>query len=198
MKKPWIYGAGLGSYGISFPVIPGETPCLRCYYSAPPPAGTFETCESAGILSPIIHIIAANQFTQAVKYLIGTPVSKAILQVDIWNDEWRTVHFDKPVPDCICCAEREFEFLDGRYRTGATLLCGRNAVQITPEERRDIDLREFAERFSETQLILFNEYLMKLSLGEFELTLFKNGRAMVKGTDDPSVARSLYSRFIGC
>jgi len=196
--KPWFYAGALAGFGMAFPVIPGETPCLRCFFHSPPPAGTTETCETAGIIAPVVHAVTACQVTQVLRKIVGRAVSRSILQVDIWKNEWRTVRFDHPVADCPCCGRGELEFLKGRPSTGTVRLCGRNAVQVTPRIPSVSRLEEIASRFDPAQVVVKNPYLVRLELEGCELTLFRDGRMIVKGTDNPSLARSLYSKYIGC
>jgi adenylyltransferase/sulfurtransferase len=196
-QRPWFYGAALGSYGISLPIQPPSTPCLRCIFPSIPAAGSGETCETAGIIAPVIHIVAASQVTQVMRYLTGVAVEPEILQVDVWQSEWRKTRLDKPSSDCICCSKRNFEFLKGTRVTGSVLLCGRNAVQISPKQPMSIDLREFAGKFEDSRMLAVNEYLVRINLDQKEVTVFRDGRAIIKGTDDPKLARSLYSRYVG-
>ena len=197
-KKPWFYAASLGSFGSSFPIVPGKTPCFRCFFNSPPDTGSIETCETAGIISPIIHAVVSYQVTQVIKFIVERSISSEILQLDIWNNEWRKVKFEKPLEDCICCSDKQFEFLNGELRSGAARLCGRNAVQITPVLQSKFNFDDFSERFDNQQLTTKNDYLIRLELDGLELTLFRDGRAIIKGTDDISVARSLYSKYVGC
>lgn len=196
-RRPWMYGAALGSYGISWPVVPGITPCLRCLFEEPPPAGSVETCDTAGVIAPIIHVVASYQVAEALKLLVGAEPDARSLQVDIWKGTWRTMEFSGPVEDCPCCGKRDFPFLEGERRTQLTRLCGRNAVQVNPSEKGKIDLNEMAQKLRLKTEVSQNDYLLKAKLEGCEVVLFADGRAVVKGTDDLTVARAVYSRYIG-
>lgn len=196
-NRPWVYGAALGSYGISWAVVPGLTPCLRCLFEEPPPAGSVETCDTAGVIAPIIHVVASYQVAQALKLLVGAEPDARSLQVDIWKGTWRAMEFNGPVEDCRCCGKREFPFLEGARRTQLTRLCGRNAVQVNPAEKGYIDLNEMAGKLRLKTEVSQNDYLLKATLEGCEVVLFADGRAVVKGTDDLTVARAIYSRYIG-
>ncbi len=194
---PWVYGAALGAYGISFAVVPGYTPCLRCLFSEPPAVGSVETCETAGILAPVIHAVCSKQVAQTVRLLVGEPASKRILQLDIWDDEWRTVDLREPLEGCECCSQRSFPYLEGRIGSRMTRLCGRNAVQVHSPEVRRIELRDLADRLGQTFEVQVNEYLLRFKVKEHDISIFPDGRAIIKGTDDLSLARTLYSKYVG-
>ncbi|MGW8181129.1 MAG: ThiF family adenylyltransferase, partial [bacterium] len=194
---PWVYGAALGSYGISFAIVPGQTACLRCLFETLPPSGTVETCETAGILAPTIHIVSAFQASQVFRLLIGEVPSKKVLQFDIWEDTIRSVSVNEPLAGCECCQDRNFRYLAGEGRPLMTQLCGRNAVQLSPLHPGPIDLEAIAARLGSSMEISCNEYLLKATMGEYEIVLFSDGRTIVKGTDDYSEARAVYSKYIG-
>lgn len=194
---PWVYGAALGAYGISFAVVPGRTPCLRCLFSEPPAAGSVETCETAGILAPVIHAVCSKQVAQALRLLVGEPASNRILQLDIWEDEWRTVELQAPLDGCECCSKRHFPYLEGLEGFRPTRLCGRNAVHLHSPGGSRIELRELAEKLGRTFEVRLNEYLLRFRVNDHDISVFSDGRAIIKGTDDPSVARTLYSRYVG-
>lgn len=194
---PWVYGAALGAYGICFAVVPNRTPCLRCLFNEPPAAGTADTCETAGILAPAIHAVSAKQVAQAIRLLLGRDASNRILQLDVWDDEWRTIELQSPAEDCECCSKRQFSYLDGSAGSRLTRLCGRNAVQVHPHEGISIDLGTLAERLGQSLDVQLNGYLLRFKAGEHDISVFADGRAIIKGTDDLAMARTLYSRYIG-
>lgn len=197
-SKPWFYAAALGSIGLSFPIVPGVTPCLRCVFQEPPSAGTVETCETAGIISPAIHAVVSFQVAQIIRFVVGEKVGKNMFQVDVWNDEWRKIQFDQPDQDCPCCAGKDFKFLSGRALTATTRLCGRNAVQVNPSRDSEFDFERVLSRLQKEHISLMNPYLVRLKIEDYEFSLFRDGRAIIKGTDDTGLARSLYSKYIGC
>jgi adenylyltransferase/sulfurtransferase len=194
---PWVYAAALGSYGISFAIIPGRTACLRCFFQEMPESGTVETCETAGILGSVIHLVSAFQTSQVIKILIGDIPAAKMLQVDIWEDKLRMLSVKGALPSCECCQKKNFRFLDGEEKTILTKLCGRNAVQLLPLRSGPIDLEGIAIRLGTTMEVKYNDYLLRTLAGDYEIVLFSDGRAIVKGTDDYSEARAVFSKYIG-
>ena len=199
LGKTWIYGAAVSSYGTTMTIIPGETPCLRCIFEDMPDAASSPTCDTAGVIMPIIATISAVQVTEAIKLLVGDVDSlhRSLVQFDVWQSDWRKIRLSKPNPDCPTCGRRVFEFLDADNQEFSAVLCGRNAVQIAPPRAITIDLESFAGKLGHLSNVKQNEYLVRFSSEENEITVFRDGRAIVKGTDDISVARSLYARYIG-
>jgi molybdopterin-synthase adenylyltransferase len=193
---PWIYGAAVGSYGLKMPVIPGRTCCFRCVYPEPP-SGVQPTCETAGVLGSVTTAIAALQTADALKILSGheDTLAPVITTLDLWSGNVRQVPQPEPDPDCPCCARREFEYLRGAHRAPISL-CGRNAVQIH-ELARPIDLRMLATRLAGIGEIRSNEFALQARIDPYDLTVFPDGRAIIKGTTDIGLARSLYARYIG-
>ncbi len=198
-NTPWIYGAAVSSYGTTMTIIPGETPCLRCVFEEMPDAGSAPTCDSAGVIMPIISSIAAVQVAEAMKLLTGNrdALHRSLMQIDVWQNDWRKIKLAGPNADCIACDKREFEFLDADSHEFAAVLCGRDAVQIAPPNATKIDLKALAEKLAPLGEVRVNEYLLRFSHNGTELTVFIDGRAIIKGTDDIPAARSLYARFIG-
>jgi molybdopterin-synthase adenylyltransferase len=197
--KTWIYGAAVSSYGTTMTVIPGETPCLRCIFEEMPDAGSSPTCDTAGVIMPIISSISSIQVSEAIKLLVGDldSLHRSLIQIDMWQNDWRKIKLAGRNPDCKTCALREFEFLDAEAVEFSAVLCGRNAVQIAPPRPVRIDLADFAAKISNMDGIKFNEYLVRFKVNGNEITLFSDGRAIVKGTDDAAVARGLYARYVG-
>jgi len=193
---PWIYGAAVGSYGLKFAVIPGRTACFRCVYPNSP-EGAQPTCETEGVLGSVTATIAALETADALKILAKGPgaVEARITTVDLWSGEIRQLAPPKRDPDCPCCARREFSFLDGKRRAPISL-CGRNAVQIH-ERSRPLNLAELSLRLGSVAPVRSNEFALRVSLDPYELTVFPDGRAIIKGTTDVGVARSLYARYVG-
>ena len=192
----WIYGAAVGSYGLKFAIVPGRTACFRCIYPDPP-AGAQPTCETAGVLGPVTATIAALETADALKIAVMgvDSVSPRITTVDVWSGEIRQIDPPARDPDCPCCARREFAYLDGSRRVPISL-CGRNAVQIH-ERARPIDLRDLAARLQPVGAVRANEFALRVALDSYEMTVFPDGRAIIKGTTDIGVARSLYARYVG-
>ena len=195
----WIYGAAVSSYGTTMTIIPGKTPCLRCIFDEMPDAGTSPTCDTAGVIMPIIATVSATQVAETLKILVGDLESLhgSLMQFDIWANDRQRIKLGEPNADCKTCGLRNFEFLNTETPEFSAVLCGRNAVQIAPPTATTLDLESLAERLQFLVAVNVNEYLLRFTTGENEMTVFRDGRAIVKGTDDISVARSLYAKFIG-
>jgi adenylyltransferase/sulfurtransferase len=199
LDKPWIYGAAVSSYGTTMTVFPHRTPCLRCIFEEMPAAGSAPTCDTAGVIQPIISSISAIQTTEALKILTGhtDKLHQSLVQIDVWNNDWRKIRLGSPNADCETCARANFEFLDAESAEFSAVLCGRDAVQIAPPRPARIDLAGLAARLETLGDVKQNEYLVRFTAGENELTVFADARAIIRGTDDVSVARSLYAKFVG-
>jgi molybdopterin/thiamine biosynthesis adenylyltransferase len=193
---PWIYGAAVGSYGIKLAIIPGRTACFRCVYPDPP-EGLQPTCETEGVLGPATAAIAALQAGDALKILArGTELLQArMTTLNVWTGEIRQTGPPQPDPECPCCCARDFAYLNGKHRAPISL-CGRNAVQIH-ERLRPVNLEELGHRLSAFGKVRSNEFALRAELEAYELTVFPDGRAIIKGTTDAGVARSLYARYVG-
>ena len=199
LEKTWIYGAAVSSYGATMTIIPFETPCLRCIFEEMPSAGSAPTCDTAGVIMPIIASVSAIQVSEALKILTGNldRLHKSLIQIDVWQNDWRKIKLGKPNADCECCAKRNFEFLEAESIEFSAVLCGRNAVQIAPPKPTDLDLTQLAEKLKNLGEMKQNEYLLRLKLDSYELTVFRDGRAIIRGTDDAVIARSIYAKFVG-
>ena len=193
---PWIYAAGVGSYAVSLNILPGETACLACVFPDPP-RGTVETCETAGILNSAVTLVASIAATEALKFLVGArpKMRRTLLSWDVWSNERGEVGTAHPRAGCRACGERDFVHLAGEGRPHLTL-CGRNSVQIH-ERERPVDFAELKGRLTPLGVVRHNEFVLKFWLEPYEITLFPDGRAIIKGTTDTAIARSLYARYIG-
>jgi adenylyltransferase/sulfurtransferase len=193
---PWIYAAAVGSYGVTLNVLPGETACLACMFPESP-RGIVETCDTSGILNSAVNLVASVAATEALKILVGAHerVRRSLLSWDVWSNEHAEISAALPRADCRACGRREFVHLAGKGRPHITL-CGRNSVQIH-ERERPVDFEEIGARLTPHGQVRHNEFVLKFWHEPFELTLFRDGRAIVKGTTDTGVARSLYARFVG-
>jgi len=193
---PWIYGGAVGSYGVQMPVIPGRTACFRCVYPDPP-AGAQPTCETAGVLNTVTSVIAALQVADAMKILSGRGdrVTACITRMDVWDGSIRQSPQPAPDPDCPVCARRDFMYLNGAMRAPISL-CGRNAVQIHATAR-PLDLNELRRRLAALGEVRANEFALRFAQPPLEMTVFADGRAIIKGTTDAGVARSFYARYVG-
>jgi adenylyltransferase/sulfurtransferase len=195
-RLPWIYAAAVGSYGVTMNVLPGETACLACVFPESP-RGSFETCDTAGILNAAASTVAAIVATEALKFLVGArqTMRNTLLSFDLWRNERSEIGVQSARADCRACAKRDFVYLAGEGRAHITL-CGRNSVQIH-ERQRPIDFGEITRRLEPHGAVRHNEFVLKFWREPYEITLFPDGRAIIKGTTDTAVARSLYARFIG-
>jgi molybdopterin-synthase adenylyltransferase len=195
----WIYGAAVGSYGVTMTIRPQLTPCLRCIFEEAPPAASAPTCDTAGVIMPIINVVAAVQVSEALKLLAGKTLSlhNTLMQFDVWRNEYRRIKLKLPLPDCQTCALRNFSTLEAEAQELAAVLCGRNAVQISPPAGTRVDFASLAARLSHAGEVKFNEYLLRFSAGDYELTVFQDARSIIRGTDDVTAARSLYAKYIG-
>ena len=198
-RKPWIYTAAVGSYGLVMPVLPGSTPCLRCLLGALPAPGTSPTCETAGVVAPITHIIASMQVAEALKFLTGNLDAESVrlTAYDVWSHRFQRIDVGKEsMATCPVCSDGKFEYLYGNPLRTITL-CGRNAVQLIPEVKGDINFEELSKSIAAFGPVQFNEFLLRCSAPPYELTVFKDGRAIVKGTEEAGTARSVYSKMVG-
>ncbi|MEE2822058.1 MAG: ThiF family adenylyltransferase [Acidobacteriota bacterium] len=195
---PWAYGACVGSYGLAFTFTPGTSACLQCLFKGPPAIGTSETCDTVGILAPVVHIIASYQVTQVLKILTGQPPSEQILRIDIWNDTWQTSGTQgADNTKCPCCQQRKFRFLEGQENTQMTHLCGRNAVQISPQQTTHLNFQDLSRRLDKSGQVTFNQHMMRIRIGKYEIALFADGRSIIRGTNDISKAKAIYAQYIG-
>lgn len=192
----WIYAAAVGSYAVTMNVLAGETACLACMFPEPP-RGTFATCETAGILNSAANLVASLQVTEGLKLMVGAreTLRSSLLSIDLWTGDRSEIATGKPRPDCSVCGQRRFDHLDGKARRQITL-CGRNSVQIH-ERERPVDFSEMSSRLSAHGQVRYNEMVLKFWREAYEMTLFRDGRAIIKGTTDPMVARSLYAKYVG-
>ena len=198
-RKPWIYTAAVGSYGLVMPVLPGTTPCLRCLLGNLPAPGSSPTCETAGVIAPITHIIASMQVAEALKFLTGNlqPDNIRLTAYDVWSHRFQRIDVGvDSMATCPVCSDGKYEYLDGNPLRTITL-CGRNAVQLIPGVKGDIDFQELSKSIAAFGVVQFNDFLLRCSSPPYELTVFKDGRAIVKGTEEAATARSVYSKMIG-
>jgi adenylyltransferase/sulfurtransferase len=198
---PWIYGACVGSYGMCLAVIPGTTPCLRCLLERLPPPGSSPTCDTIGVIGPIVHVVAALQAAEALKILTGQleRLNGRLMNIDLWENRFSGLTLEQ-VPrgsDCPACGRRIFEFLEGKHEGRTQSLCGRDAVQISRSTPSAVDFKTIADRIAPLGSVTYNEFLLKAKLEKFEIALFRDGRAIVRGTHDVEEARGVYAKFIG-
>ncbi len=210
-NRPWVYGACVGATGLSLPIVPGDTPCLRCVFEQGPPPELNPTCDTAGILGPVVAAVAAHQAMEALKILAGHPeaIDRRLYHFDAWQNRHILLDVSKAYEagECPCCRQRRFDYLEGKLAGSTTVLCGRNAVQITPGEKGDGSnlcaapsgqigpvpfFSALAEKLKAAGAaeVRFNAFMLKARLGDLDLTLFPDARAIITGTKDAAVART--------
>lgn len=197
---PWIYGACVAAEGVVMTILPGRTACLRCVWDEPPPAGATATCDTVGVIGPVVSLVAAFQCVEALKLLTGKTddIAPGLLTIDAWTGATRRIELGAArSEECVCCGRRRFEFLDGSRASASTTLCGRNAVQVRPAAGAGaVDFKAIASRLSALRPTS-NEFILRFRTDDFEVSLFRDGRAIIKGTADPAVARGVYARYVG-
>ena len=198
---PWIYGGCIGAEGQTMTVLPGVTPCLRCLLQEMPPPGSSPTCDTAGILGPIINVIASVEVAEAIKILTDNvkSTSRALGVFDLWENRVRHVGIDALFTgfDSCLCQGKQFPWLDGERGSHTASLCGRNSVQLTFSERRQLDLSQLAAKLEGLGKVIANEYLVRFQDEQYTLTVFADGRAIITGTEEIAVAKSVYARYVG-
>jgi adenylyltransferase/sulfurtransferase len=196
---PWVYGGAIGASGQTMTILPGETACLRCVLPEAPPPGSMPSCETAGILASAAHVVASLQACEAIKILSGNraAINGRLTVIDLWDNEVRQVGLDGLMQQgCPTCREADYPWLAGRLGSQSAVLCGRNAVQLAPVAG-EIALDALAEKLAAVGTVTRNPFLLRLAVGDYKLTIFPDGRAIIGGTDDIATARTLYSRYIG-
>lgn len=196
---PWVYGGVLGTYGLSAAIVPGRTPCLRCLLGPMPLPGSVPTCETAGVLGAVVATVAALEVTEGFKILLDQPQALlgSLVMVDLWAGDLERARTQKSSEACPVCDERHFPLLAAQQGSMAAVLCGRGAVQVTPRPAPALDLEEVALRLSSLGPVTVNEYLLRFSADGCEMTLFRDGRAIVKGAAGPAEAKAFYVRYVG-
>jgi adenylyltransferase/sulfurtransferase len=195
---PWIYGGCLGGEGQTLAILPGQTPCLACLIDECPPPGALATCDTAGILGPVVGVIASLEALWAIKILSGHPesVPREWIVLDLWNFSLRQLRTAEIRPDCPVCQGRQFAWLAGKRGSRSAVLCGRNAVQLTSPGTR-VSLDELERKLHGLGRVTRNPFLVRLAIRGHEITVFADGRAIVGGTSDAATARTLYAKFVG-
>lgn len=200
---PWIYAGCIGSHGQTMTIFPGETACLRCLMESVPEPGSLETCDTAGVLGAAINVIASLEVVDAMKILSGQRelVSPSLTIVDVWDGSFRKMSVEnlRERAECPACKGGERVWLSGTKGSQTTALCGRNAVQVSPGQKVNLNFDDLQRRLDGAGEVSYNQYLLRLVLTnpDFEVTVFRDGRAIVKGTEDISVARGIFARYIG-
>ncbi len=196
---PWIYTGAVSTYGMSQTIIPGQTACLRCLVNDIPPPGTSPTCDTAGVVGPVVSAIAGVSATEAIKLIVGQgDLNRGIIHFDLWYNSFEQFGGGSPRPNCPACGQRNFEFLNQELGGQIISLCGRDAVQIRQAGAAKLSLAQIADNLNNVaQITARNDYLLRFTVDGYEITLFADSRAIIKGTQDESVARGLYARYVG-
>lgn len=201
-RLPWIYGACIEAEGLVLPIVPRRTPCLRCIWEEPPPPGMTPTCDTVGVLASAVQIVASLQAIEAMKLLMGleTELNLHLSAIDAWSGRIRTVNVQSAFDEgnCPCCKQNRYEFLDGTRIAASTTLCGRNAVQVRPDQELTVDFSVIAGRLPPQVGAQFNEFMLRFTVEGCVVTVFGDGRAIVQGTADPTIARGLLAKYVGC
>ncbi|GIW89282.1 MAG: molybdopterin biosynthesis protein MoeB [Isosphaeraceae bacterium] len=201
LGKPWIFGGVIGSEGQTMTIRPGLTPCLRCVIETSPPPGMTPTCETAGVLGPAVAVVASFEAVEAIKLLAGKleALNTELIMIDVWDWAFRRLKIAalKDRVDCPTCKHRTFEWLDGKQGSHTTTLCGRNAVQVAAPRGHRLDFAELAARLSGAGEVRHNAFMLRFAADGYEFTVFPDGRAIIKGTNDVAKARTLYAQYVG-
>jgi adenylyltransferase/sulfurtransferase len=197
--RPWIYGGCVGAYGVCLAIRPGQSACLSCLMPEIPAPGSAPTCDTAGVIGPASAAVAGLQAAEALKILSRHPekLQRGLVSLDLWEGSHQVVRIPRD-GRCPTCAGGTFRYLDeGGGSTHSTRLCGRNAVQVSPPRHAACDLNALAGKLASVGEVIANEFLVRCRVGKYRLTVFRDGRAIVGGTEDLSVARSVYARYVG-
>jgi adenylyltransferase/sulfurtransferase len=197
---PWVYGGCVGAEGRTMTILPMETACLRCLLPECPAPGSVPTCDTTGVLGPIVGVVASIEALEAVKILSGNrhAVSKSLTVINLWQNHYSQIDLStlRENADCPACKGHRFDWLSRQAGSRTAVLCGRNAVQLSyPDGKPDLD--DLARRLEGVGRVTRNQFLLRLKVDSFELTIFPDGRTIVQGTSDPAVARTAYAKYIG-
>ena len=196
-NMPWVYGAAIGATGLTMNIIPGKTPCFRCVIAKLPPAGALPTCETTGVLNTITNIIASMETSEAIKMLIGNEsINRNLIYFDAWNLSFDKIEIKRD-KNCPTCVKKEFSVLNAEETSWAAVLCGRDAVQIRPPKQTKISLENLGQQLAKVGKVTHKGYVLFFNVNSYELIIFPDARAIIKGTADTSIARSLYAKYIG-
>lgn len=196
---PWVYGGVIATSGMTMAILPHHTPCFRCFLAEMPVPGSTPTCDTVGVLGAAVNVVASLEVAEGLKILVGREQERhdRLLYMDVWGGTLERLELTKGASPCPTCDLAQFEFLQASEGTYATSLCGRDAVQIGVRVDAQVSLADLASRLDSVGQVSFNDYLLRFRADAHELTVFPDGRAIVKGTSDEAVARALYARYIG-
>jgi molybdopterin/thiamine biosynthesis adenylyltransferase len=198
---PWVYGACAGAYGLCAAFVPDSTPCLRCVFEHMPPPGSSPTSDTVGVIASIVHVVAALEAAEGIKILTGQldRLNGKLTSIDLWENQILCMNLEqlRGNDNCPACRRRNFEFLEGKHEEQAESLCGRGAIQVRCAYPTPVDLAAVAARLAPLGSVICNEYLLKARVDKYEIALFRDGRAMVRGTQDTEEARRAFAKYIG-
>lgn len=199
LEIPWVYAGVMAMYGMSFAIIPGETPCLKCFINELPKPGSFPTCDTVGVLGTAVNIVASVEATEGLKILLGKhdAMIKKLIYIDVWSGTWKLLEILKGGKRCPVCDDKQFAFLEQKKGTRITSLCGQNAVQISPPAVTGISFKYLASRLESSGEVSYNDYMFRFITGSYEFIIFSDCRTIIKGTTDESTAKILFSKYIG-
>jgi molybdopterin-synthase adenylyltransferase len=204
-SRPWIYAAAVASYGVTMAIRPGLTACLACFVEGQREGGLEDTCDTIGVLGPIVSLIASLEVAEALKLLSGpdrgqdsahnAAFTNRLISCDVWTGHMQSLRLARN-PDCRACGRHDFAYLNGDAQPHITM-CGRDSVQIH-ERGRALDLAALRAKLEQVVgSVRHNDFLLRFAIPPHEMTVFADGRAILKGSQDPALARSLYARYIG-
>ncbi len=197
---PWIYTGAIGTSGMTMNIIPGKA-CIRCLYPGVPKTGSLPTCDTMGVLNTATTIMGSIESTEALKILLGyydenQSTNSNLIVYDTWNQSFDSVKVKKN-EKCPCCVDKNYEYLNSDEQEIITSLCGRNAIQITPADPKQLVLGDIASKLEKLGTVKCSDYIMIFKTDDTEISLFRDGRAIIKGTNNENIARSIYARYIG-
>lgn len=197
-RRPWVYGAVVATYGMTTTFLPGRTACFRCMLTKKPAPGTTPTCDTVGVLGAAVNVVASLEVVQALKVLTGqVDPDPPLFFVDVWEGLWEVLALRKGERRCPACDEGRFDFLTAREMDRVVELCGEDAFQITPRGDGHIPLERLADRLGRIGQVFRNDYLLRARVAPYELTVFADGRVLVKGAAEEAEARGVYAKYIG-
>jgi len=196
---PWVYGAVIATHGMSMVIIPHRTPCFRCFLTDMPAPGTTPTCDTVGVLGAAVNIVASLEVVEGLKILLGREeeLHGKLIYLDAWSGSLEQIEIRKGSTPCPTCDLGQFEFLEAKAGSYITTLCGRDAVQVNLRTAAQVSFPQLAVRLESAGRVSFNEYMLRFQVDSYELTLFTDGRAIIKGTTDEALARTLFARYVG-
>jgi len=198
---PLVYGGVVGTRGMQATFVPGKTACLRCLFELPPAPGSTPTCDTAGVLGPAVGIVGACQAADAIKIMLGREdlLSGTLLEFDVWTNSRRRIELAGPRPECPCCGARRFEYLDASLASDAVSLCGQGAFQVRPSGGVALALPDLQARLARVGEFVLTRFHLRGRIRDdgIELTVFPDGRAIIKGVTTPDRAKGVYARYVG-